>query len=59
MSSRSLLFIGAFLVAMFCSIWVFNHIDPWIGILMAVVALYITISKFVKQSKQKPKNGKN
>lgn len=34
-------------LCLFGSIWVFNHINSWLGILLGFVGLYFVVYKFI------------
>lgn len=42
-------FILISLIGLYFSIWVFNHIDAWIGILLFISALWLAIEIFIKK----------
>ena len=48
------IYIITILVVLFFSIWIFNHVNPWIGIAIPVIVLLFLGSKlFNKINKQK------
>jgi len=47
------------LVSIYASAWVFNHVNAWVGILMAVAIGYFVVFKLVKLIKENLENEKN
>ena len=49
----SLLAIMGFIIA---SIWIYNHINPWVGILVGAFGTMFIIDKIIKTIKNQNKN---
>lgn len=37
------------LFGLFVGFWTFNHINPWVGILIAVGTIYLAITKIINK----------
>jgi ABC-type nickel/cobalt efflux system permease component RcnA len=53
MKSMYLVVIVAFLIGLFVSNWIFNHINPWIAYIAYALTIGLTINYFYKQLKSK------
>lgn len=51
--------LAAVIFTIFSSNWVFNHINPWLGILIAVVGLYLMVFSLIKLYKKGENNEEN
>lgn len=45
--NKVFLFVILVFVCCFLSVWVFNHIDAWIGIIFSILVVIATINAFV------------
>lgn len=42
-------------LALFSSVWLFNHVNPWVGFILAIVVIYFSIKIVINKLKQKLK----
>lgn len=40
------------LIWVYASLWSFNHIDPWVGIGMVILGIYISTKQIFKSNKK-------
>jgi hypothetical protein len=36
-------------LALFLSVWAFNHIDAWVGIIGALATIYVVVSELINK----------
>lgn len=48
----------ALAVAIFAGVWLFNHVDPWLGVATALLTIYATVRIVIYFINQSNKNKK-
>ena len=43
------------ILVVYCGLWSFNHIHPWIGIAIIVITIYYITNEFINFLKRKSK----
>lgn len=38
---KNLLYIFLYIIGAFAAVWIFNHLNPWVGIAWGIIYLYI------------------
>lgn len=53
MRITTILLVTLLFLVLYFSVWIFNHFDPWLGIILAGISVWTTIRYIIKHKNKK------